>query len=550
MTGEFTWPRAHAQPRCAQSECRQLHQPVQTICCLASKGVVCAIRRWWSQRSFTAARGCHWTLAAARSPLGSRSAMSAIVSSLARIVGSEFVSVPTRRALRDASGVLSERARGAAWVRPGQTSEVAEILRWCDANDVCMTPRGGGTGLAGGAVPLDGAVVIALDRMRRVGRVDTTRWSMEVEAGVTTATVHRLARESGLSFPPDPGAAEQSQIGGNLATNAGGPHALKYGAVRSWVRAIDLVVPGGDVLRFGADVTKDSSTLDLARLVVGSEGTLGVITRAVLRLTPAPESAEGGLMFFDGVEAGASAVAALNQSGAMPSAVEFLDEDALAVMGRSCPVAIPPGARFVLLVEFDGTPHETRRGWSEAVQAVGAAPVLVVRAGSEHELAALWRWRQGVPGVVTTLFGGFVSDDVVVPIDHLAEVVGCTSEIGQRLRIPSCCFGHAGDGNVHATFMVDTSRPEEFEKGREAADELMRIALSLGGTIAGEHGVGQLKSDALRVQCGPEVSAVQSAVMSAFDPKMLMNPGKKGRPAGPAPVAPMYSASSPIRRLA
>lgn len=452
-----------------------------------------------------------------------------IVAALSRIVGAEFVSVPRRTALLDASGLLGESAHAAAWVRPGETGEVVEIMRWCEANGVPVTPRGGGTGLAGGAVPVRGGIVLSLDRMRRAGTVDTTRWSIEVEAGVTTAHVHRLARESGLYFPPDPGASEHSQIGGNLATNAGGPHALKYGAIRAWVRAVDLVVPGGDVLTLGADVSKDSSTLDLTRLVIGSEGTLGVITRAVLRLIPAPEATGGGLVFFDRVEAGTEAVTALLGSGVTPSAIEFLDRDALSAMRRSCPVAVPAGAEFVLFIEVDGSRDQVERAWAEGLDAIGSTAMRVCRASSEPDLSRFWAWRHGVPGVVTTLFGGFVSDDVVVPVDRLIDVVQLTAEIGRQHRIPSCSFGHAGDGNVHATFMVDTSDPDELQGAHAAADELLSATIQLGGTIAGEHGVGYLKSNALRLQTGGPVASLQTAVMDAFDPKRLMNPGKKGR---------------------
>jgi glycolate oxidase subunit GlcD len=468
-----------------------------------------------------------------------------LVEALASIVGSRFAGqVEDPSTLLDAAGPLSQPPRADAWVRPKTPGEVAGVLAWCYERGVAVTPRGGATGLSGGAVPLSGGVVIALDRLTRVGGVDHRRWLLDVGAGVTTAHVHRLARENGLNFPPDPGAAEQSQIGGNIATNAGGPHALKYGATRAWVTGIEAVLAPGELVRLGAPVRKDSSELDLKSLLVGSEGTLGIITGALVRLTPAPEERVGGLALFADARAGATAVGDLLASGVLPAAVEYFDAATLALVAATCPVELPTGTAFGLLIEVDGRAGEAAREWREVEDALAGSSSAVLRAGTAGELQRLWDWRHSFPGVVMTLRGGFRSGDVVVPVDQLADALQRTGEIGREYGLRTCSFGHGGDGNLHPAFMIDPRDAGEIERAHRAADALADMALELGGTVSGEHGIGSLKARFMARQCSPAVLRAQAAVRLALDPKLLLNPGKKVLPAPEARGDPIPSIAS------
>jgi glycolate oxidase subunit GlcD len=429
--------------------------------------------------------------------------------------------------LSDASSQLPPRAIDAV-VRPGSAREVCNVLRWAYEHDVPVTARGGGTGLAGGAVPLAGGIVLSLERLTAVRSLEPGSWSMEVEAGLTTAHVQRLARESGLFFPCNPGAAEQSQIGGNLATNAGGPRAFKYGPVRASVTGIEAVVPPGEIVRFGGAARKDVAGYDLAGLLIGSEGTLGVITSAWLRLLPAPESRAVLSAFYPSLERLVEALMAVLASGAVPSAIEYLDSGALEAVAPTFPGDVPHDAASALLVELDGWEEEVAAAGlavADALSEGALAPVLRVEGdGAEAQLA----WRDSVSWAVKAKRGGKLSEDICVPLGRLPEAIVGTVEIGERHGLEACSWGHAGDGNIHSTFMLSAPEsPEERQRAAACADELFELAIGLGGTISGEHGVGLLKNGRLRDQWTTRATALHRRVKSAFDPKNLMNPGKK-----------------------
>ena len=368
------------------------------------------------------------------------------------------------------------------------------MVAWCYEHDVPLVPRGGGSGLAGGAVPVDeGAVVLSLERLARVRSFEPEVWRMNPQAGVLTTHVQRLARENGLWFPPDPGAAEQSQIGGNVATNAGGPHAFRYGQTGDWVTGVEAVVAPGELVRVGGPVRKDVAGYDLTHLMVGSEGTLGVITAVWLRLIPAPAHRRVVVDFFDSLEAGCEAVLEVIGSGLRPAALEFLDGRSFAAAAVGYPGDAPNDPRFVLIAEY-----------------------LDDAAGGSLDPAALWRWRDTVHGAVTSLRGGKLSEDVAVPVELLAEALRRLTEIGAAHGLETCAWGHAGDGNIHATFLI---APDEAEAAERAAQDVFTMALELGGTVTGEHGIGCLK----RGYAGP----LDARIKTALDPKGLLNPGKK-----------------------
>lgn len=432
-----------------------------------------------------------------------------------------------RVALQDGTGSRGITGAADALVLPESAEQVAEVLAWCYSHGVPLTTRGGGTGLAGGAVP-DGGVVLSLEKLDRIRSIEPELWRMEVEAGVRTATVHRIALENGLLFPPDPGASEQSTIGGNIATNAGGPHAFRYGVTGSWVTGIEAVVPPGEVLTSGGPLRKNVAGLDLTNLMIGSEGTLGIVTSAWLRLVPAPEERGIVVGFYPDTVSGGDAIGMIMGSGIQPTALEFLDQGALESSLGSFPSTAPDRAGFAVIAETDGTPEEVARVTGELEEAMAEGALLApVRITDYAEIREFWTWRDGVSIAVTAQRGGKISEDVVVPVEALAEAVEETVAIGARHGLPACSWGHAGDGNLHSSFLVDLADADQMRRGNEAAAEIFEMAMRLGGSISGEHGIGSMKTAHVEDALGPVAVRLQAEIKKDFDPKLLLNPGKK-----------------------
>jgi FAD/FMN-containing dehydrogenase len=450
---------------------------------------------------------------------------------------------------RDAANRRGTEGRADAVVLPGDAHEVAGVLRWCYAHDVPLTPRGGGTGLTGGAVALQGGVVCSLERLRRVRELEPGLWRMWPEAGVSTAHVKRLAREHGLMFAPDPGAAEQAQIGGNVATNAGGPHAHKYGPTGAWVTGIEAALAPGELATFGGAARRDVGGYDIKSLLVGSEGTLGVITAVRLRLLPAPEAALPLVIFTRTRAEGCEALMEVLAAGIQPSVLDFLDGRTLALTARSYPgegavgtayaagphvgagepgarerEGIPAEAGFALLVEVDGSEGEARARRKAVLEATAQAALAV---HEPRDAAALWRWRDGINPMVTAARGGKVSEDVVFPLERLREGLERFEQIALRHGMESCVWGHGGDGNAHATVLTDPADEAQLDAAEAVGRELFALAAELGGAVSGEHGVGWSKRGQLARQWGAPALAAHEAIKRALDPKGLLNPAKK-----------------------
>lgn len=433
----------------------------------------------------------------------------------------------TRDYLHDATEHQGLRGEAAAVVLPATEDELAAVMGWCYEHDVAMVPRGGGTGFSGGAVPLGGEVVIGVERLDRVLSLDPGLWRMRVEAGVTTGTVRRLARENGLLFPPDPGAGEQSHIGGNIAANAGGPHAFKYGVTGTWVTGLRAVLPSGEVIDVGGPIRKDVAGYDIAALMVGSEGTLGIVSSAWLRLIPAPEVAAPIAAVYPDIATGCRALRAVVEAGLVPAALEYLDAGSVSAAAGAFPVGLPDEAGFMVIAEADGSEAEVEATLGELREVLGAEALLMHEPSGRGEVEALWRWRDGVSIAVAAVRGGKMSEDIAVPFEALEEAIVETLEIGERHELETCSWGHAGDANLHSTFLLDAGDQEQVSRAEAAAQDLFSLALRLNGTVSGEHGLGWVKRDQLDRQWTPETMEVHRAIKRAFDPKGLMNPGKK-----------------------
>ena len=455
-----------------------------------------------------------------------------MLADLSAIVGNDHVRSGSERTyLEDATAIRGLRGEADAVVIPSTADEVAEVMKWCYQHNVPLIPRGGGTGYAGGAVPISGGVVLSLERLTRVREFDPLLWRIHVEAGITTGHIRQLARENGLMFPPDPGATEQSQIGGNIATNAGGPHTFKYGVTGEWVTGIEAVVPPGELIRIGGPIRKDQSGYDLKSLLIGSEGTLGIITSAWLRLLPAPEVVLPVVAFYETSREGSNALMAVVGSGLIPAALEYLDRGAFALSSGSFPEGAPDSVGFVVIAEADGTKNEAQKLRNELVEALKTEnPIHLYTPETSNNIEELWRWRDGVSIAVGAARGGKYGEDIVVPLDRLGEVVDEIVEIGHRYDLPAVSWGHGGDGNIHANFLVDLTKPEEIARAQNAAEESFTLAIRMRGSISGEHGIGWLKRDQLQKQWGPTELRLHNLIKSSFDPENLLNPGKKATP--------------------
>jgi glycolate oxidase subunit GlcD len=433
----------------------------------------------------------------------------------------------TREYLHDATESRGVSGRADAVALPADAAQVADIVAWCYDHDVPIVPRGGGTGFTGGAVP-DGGVVLSLERLREPVALEPELWRARATAGVTTAELARRARETGLFYPPDPGAAEQSQLGGNIATNAGGPHTFKYGVTGTWVTGLELVLAPGELVTVGGPVRKDVAGYDIKSLMAGSEGTLGIVTAAWLRLVPAPAAQLPVVALYPDAMTGCAALEAVLANGLQPAALEYLDEGAVAGSIGAFPGEAPDRPAFMLIAEADGSSvAETERLRDELLEVLAGDALATHVPDDRRAVRELWQWRSGVSLAVTAQRGGKVSEDIVVPLERLAEAIAATREIGERHRLPACSWGHAGDGNLHSTFMVDLADPAELQRAHDAAAELFALAAQLGGSVSGEHGIGLLKRGALARQWAEPALALHESIKRLLDPKGLLNPGKK-----------------------
>jgi len=452
---------------------------------------------------------------------------------LARIVGDAHVQAPVARAelLQDATETRGVHGSALAAVLPGSAEEVAAVVRWAAGAGVPIVPRGGGTGFSAGAVPGiaaddEPAVLLATERLTGPPEIRPEAWSATFPAGTVTADLQRRCLEAGLFFAPNPGSAESCLIGGNVATNAGGPRSFKHGPVRAWLSGIEAVLGDGERVRLGGAVRKNVETLDLLGLLCGSEGTLGVVTEVTLKLQPAPEVALPTVAVYADREAGLEAIAAVLACGVVPTALEYLDGPALTSSTAGFPGGLPDGATFAVLVEALG-PEAVAP--IEARELAGAltGDALAVRAPTDRaEVDALWRWRDGVSLAVTAARGGKLSEDLVVPADRLGEALAAIDAIGERLGVPVTSWGHAGDGNLHATVLVDRDDAAELRRAEEAAHAMLEVPHRLGGALTGEHGIGLVKRDAAAA-LDPALLRAQRAVKDALDPAGIMNPARK-----------------------
>jgi glycolate oxidase len=416
-----------------------------------------------------------------------------------------------------------------AVVLAASADDVAATLAIAESCEVPVTPRAGGTGRTGGAVPVAGGIVLATHALARIKEIDRENLVAVVEPGVVTGELHAAVEREGLFYAPDPNSLESCRLGGNLAENAGGPRAFKYGVTRDWVLGLEACLVGGRVVRTGKRTVKGVTGYDLTALLVGSEGTLAVFTEATLRLVPKPPAVSTALALFSDVRAAAGAVRAIVAAGIVPRCLEMLDAATLDAV-RAAGVAVDARAGAMLLVEVDGEGAEATllRVGEAALASPGAVDVVVAQDGVQRD--RLWAARRMLSKATRRLARHKLSEDVVVPRTRIADLLDRADAIGRETGVRHLAYGHAGDGNLHVNFLWndDAERPAVDR----AIALLMRATVELGGTLSGEHGIGVSKLPYLRLEQSEDLIDLQRDIKHAFDPKGLLNPGKIFPPGG------------------
>ncbi len=411
---------------------------------------------------------------------------------------------------------------------PGSTLEIAAITRLCNEQRIPLVVRGAGTGYTGGAVPTAGGVVLSMERLNRILEIDETNLLAVVEPNVITGDFQRAVEAVGLFYPPDPASLDRSSIGGNVAECAGGPRAFKYGTTKRYVLALEAVLPTGEIVRTGSKAVKNVVGYDLTQLLVGSEGTLAILTRITLRLVPKPPAQATLLATFDSIQGAVDAVSALIARRVVPAAIELIDKDSLdSVHAHTGEAIVDPGTTAVLIVESDGTPaavEEEMTRVEAACRTAGAAAI--TRASTLADRDRIWAVRRQLSLALNAAGLLKMNHDVVVPRGRVPQLFAVVAALKEEYRLRIASFGHAGDGNIHVNLMVDASDAEELSRAKLAERKLFEHVVALEGSISGEHGIGFAKRPYIALELSADEIALMKRVKAAFDPNNILNPGK------------------------
>jgi glycolate oxidase len=455
-----------------------------------------------------------------------------IIAQLAEIIGQENLLTAPEDCWTYAYDATEEAHLPDAVAFPGSAAEISRILELANEQRFAVTPRGAGTGRSGGAVPVKGGLVLVLTRLNRILEINRRDLVAVVEPGVILGRLKAAVEAEGLYYPPDPASADFCTIGGNVAECAGGAVAVQYGVTRDYVLGLQVVLPTGEIIEAGTRTMKGVVGYDLTRLFLGSEGTLGVITRIVLRLTAKPAARQTLAAGFGTLAAAAEAVTRILNSGLAPTALEFMDHVTLGCVRELLPFEVPSGAAALLLSAVDGHPRDVEAraaALARFCREQGARPVLRARTSAEAE--QLWRARKVISPALLKVKPQKVSEDVAVPLGAIPALIRGLEEISRRRGLIIPCYGHAGDGNIHVNVLYDRKLPAEHQAVGPAVKEIFALTRELNGTLSGEHGIGLTKAPYLGMELSEAAIALQRRLKRAFDPHNLMNPGKIFPPA-------------------
>ncbi|MBI5637833.1 MAG: FAD-binding protein [Nitrospinae bacterium] len=410
---------------------------------------------------------------------------------------------------------------------PRSTGEVAAVVNICARHGIPITPRGAGTGYTGAAVPVQGGVVMNFVKMNRILKIDDAAMYAEVEPGIVNAELGKELAKHGLFYPPDPASLKSSTIGGNVMTGAGGPSAVKYGVTRDYVMGLTAVFMDGNVVETGIKCAKGAVGYDLTRLMVGSEGTLGIITKIRLKLVPLPKTVVTAMAVFDDRRAAVDSVTEILRARLVPRTLEYIDKTAIRCVEEYLQAGLPTDAGGMLLLETDGDPEPALKEM-EGVEAIcekrGARTFTIAR--DDAAAQGFWKVRRSISVSLNRFRPTKINEDVTVPRNRIAELMERLDELSRRTGLPIINFGHAGDGNIHVNVMTDASNPKEYALALATVDEVLQITLDLDGTLSGEHGVGLVKMPYIEKELGKSCVEISKRLKKAFDPAGILNPGK------------------------
>lgn len=407
------------------------------------------------------------------------------------------------------------------------TEQVSQLMKFAYREKIPVTPRGQGSGLSGGAIPLKKGIVLAMDKMNRVLEFDPANRLITVEAGMTTADIDPIAAEANLFYPPDPGSVAYSTIGGNVAENAGGLRGLKYGVTKDYVKMMKVVLPQGDIVTVGNKCIKHVAGFNMEGIFVGAEGLLGIMTEVSLALLPIPEHRESALAIFNSLDGAAKAVSGIIAAGVTPSTMEFMDNATINAIQNFKDCGLPRDAAAVLLIETDGDINAAKSEIAKVEAEVQKCDLREFQiAKSSEERDTFFAGRRAALNALASVKPNIILEDATVMRSKLPEMVKGITDIAAKYDVQVGIFGHAGDGNLHPTFLLDMKDKEELERTEKAVAELFQLAIDIDGTISGEHGIGLEKKPFLKDQIGGEGIAMLQNIKRTFDPLNLLNPGK------------------------
>ena len=407
------------------------------------------------------------------------------------------------------------------------TEETASLMKLANKYNIPIYPRGHGTSLSGGPLPVKGGIVLDLSKWDQKLIIDKDDMVAVVSPGVLTSDINDAALEDGLIYPPDPSSTNVSTIGGNLAENSGGPRGLKYGVTKDYVIGLEVVTPEGDIIRTGGRTIKNVTGYDITKLIVGSEGTLGVITEATLRLMPSPISTETMMVFFDDILDAGKAISAILSSRIIPSKLEIMDNASINAVEAYEPLGLPSDIAALILIELDGHP-EAMKDEITTIESVCEQMNAreIKHAATEAEAQELWKARKLVSPAIVRKKPTKISEDATVPRSKIPEMFQRLKEIKEKYEVDLVVFGHAGDGNLHPNIIADKRDHEEMRRVEQAVEEIFHAAIELGGTLSGEHGIGTLKAPFMEMEMGPIALDMMKRIKEAWDPNNILNPGK------------------------
>lgn len=446
---------------------------------------------------------------------------------LAEIVGAENLLVAPEKVEPYAQDAVKEKFPPEAVVFPAGAAEVSEILKLANERRFPVTARGGGVGYSGGAVPVEGGIVVGTDRMNCIREINVDDLYVVTQPGVTTYALQQAVEAQGLFYPPDPASYKDSYIGGNIAENAGGIRSAKYGVTKHYVLGLEVVLPTGEIVRAGGRVTKNVVGFDLTGLICGSEGMLGIITEATLKLLPLPEATRTVRATFHTMTEACACVPRFNRARVVPVAIEVLDRNAIRAVETEFAFGFTEEAGALLLVSVDGHADAVERDAKIVEQVVrDGGGFDVVRSGTRDEEERLWDVRRALSPAIKKFGTMKFNEDVVVPRSRVPELIERVDEIGEKYDTFVVNFGHAGDGNIHVNFMCDRDDADAMRRARAAVRETFEVSVALGGTISGEHGIGYVKAPYLEMALGSPTVEMMRRIKRALDPNAILNPGK------------------------